>query len=155
SAGHQVADERRHEKWIPARVSMNGAGEIGREAGAAELLREILGYFSGFERFQRDVAAQLANRKVLPQTAHRRLRRSGWGTQCADEEHLRATLPPGERRDEVQRRVVRPMEVFENEDECAVGGDGFERVTDFANHALASHADRVTLERRALFGLHE
>src|SRR5262252_8390357 len=155
SAGHQVTDERRHEEWIPARVSMDGAGKIGRETGAAELQREVLGYFGGLELLQRNLAAQLANRKVLPQTADRGLRRSGWSTKGADEEHLRATLTPTERRDKVQRREIRPMEVFENEDECVVGGNGFECVTDFANHALASHADRVTLERRALLGLHE
>jgi hypothetical protein len=43
------------------------------------------------------------------------------------------------------------MQVFEHEDERAFGGDGFERVTDFADHALACRAGCVTLQRLALF----
>src|SRR5262245_11724444 len=131
---------------------MDGPGEIDSEAGVRELQREVLGYLGGFERLEGDLTAKLANHEILPQTARRRLGSGRGGAQRTDEEHLRTTLTPGKRRNEVQRREVRPMKVLEHEDERTIGGDRFERVADFADHALACHADRVALERLALFG---
>jgi hypothetical protein len=56
-------------------------------------------------------------------------------------------LPP------VERREVRPVQVFEHKDQCAVSCDGIEGFTDFADHALARGTERVAVQ--PLIRLHE
>ena len=134
---------------------MDRTGEIAREADGAELQREVFGHFGGIERLQHDLAAEVVDGKVLPQAAQRALRRFGRRSVRSHHEHPRWPLAASERRDDVERREIRPMQVLEHEDEGVIGGDRFERFADFADHSLARGADGLTLQRLALFGFDE
>src|SRR6478672_8723648 len=47
------------------------------------------------------------------------------------------------------------MQILDYQNQCAVGGNGFERVTQLTDHALACGAEHLPLQCLALSGLDE
>ena len=124
---------------------MDRASEIDREAGAAELQREVLRHFRRVECLQHNLAAQIVNGQVLPEA--RQCRRGGFGRVAVGghHEHPRRPLTASERRHDVEGGEIRPMQILEHEDQRPIGSDGFECFTDFANHPLARGAGGLAL----------
>jgi hypothetical protein len=67
------------------------------------------------------------------------------GPVRADQQEPRRVAAPGEICHEVQRRVIAPVQVFEHEDQRVLGGDGFDRVGQLPQSALARAPGNVTL----------
>ena len=67
-----------------------------------------------------------------------------------DDEEPRRLAPPRNRRAEVERRRIAPLQVLEHDHHRRESGDGLERLRDLAQHALAGHAEELVSEGGAV-----
>jgi hypothetical protein len=134
---------------------MNGGREFRGECCVVELKCEVLGDFGSLERVQRDAFAKSADREILLKADRRWICRSDGSTLGRHDEHPGGFAPSREGRDHIQRREIRPVHVFEHDDQNPIGSDGFEHLADLAHHPLARRPDRFALQRVALVGLDE
>ena len=152
---HQVSDNGCDEQRIAARVPMNQPCKIGREAGVAELKREVFGYFGWLKCLERDLFAKLVDDEVLMQTAQVALESGDWRSPGHEQQQPGWPPTPSERGHDVERRAVGPVQVLEDQHERVIHRDRFERFADLPHHPLARRPEDLSLQRFALIHLDE
>ena len=70
----------------------------------------------------------------------------------ADHHQPRRVAAPRQVADEIERRVVAPVQIFEHDDQRRLGGDRLDRLGHLAQHAFAGGARPLPLQRLALGG---
>ena len=72
------------------------------------------------------------------------------GTIGGEEHQASGLSAPGKGRDEIERRVVAPVDVFQHEHEWHLGGQRLERLGHLAEHPLPRGAEDLSLETIAV-----
>src|SRR5262249_45197839 len=122
----------------------DGTRELGWEGRIVEAPGQVSGDVPLVEELERDLLAQA----VDPQLLHERAQ----GMPCDDDVHRPVAyedenasrlLPAGEHPEQVERRVVAPVEVLEHEHDWRAGAQGLDGLRHLAQHALLGDAEQV------------
>src|SRR5215510_6181933 len=73
----------------------------------------------------------------------------------SDDEQARRFAPLRQRRNEIQRRVIAPVQVFDHQHEWSVGRQRLDRSDNLAQHPLTRRPENLTLQRFASGGVKE
>ena len=141
----QMIERRHHEERVPAGVLAN---EL-RQAVLASVLRlafEVLGDGAFGQRLEHDVVAKLLQTEVVVQAAQWMLSELRILRAIADHDHqARMGAMTGEGRKHVDRRIIRPMKVLEDEGERRLRRESGEEFADLAQHTATDRADQLPL----------
>ena len=70
----------------------------------------------------------------------------------ADQQKTRRVTAPRQVRHEVQGRLIAPVQVLENDNQQAIGGDRFDRLGQVTQRSFARAASKLALQRLAIGG---
>ena len=118
----ELLDEERHA--LGAILDRPGQRRRGR---AAERLRKQRGGVLELERRERQLAEMAAAAQLVAQAAHAMVARQAVGAVCRDDEHGQLVERRCERRQQLERALVGPLQVVEEDQHVALAGDMRER----------------------------
>ena len=91
--------------------------------------------------------AQVVQQQVLPQRLERARRQDQvCGTKRSEQQQLRVLTAPRDRRNDVERAVVDPMQILEDEHERHRLREDLERLAELTDHPLATRSEELALE---------
>ena len=130
---------------------MNDGRQLGREIACGKRDRHVVRDVGLLQPLERQLTSQAVHHQILLErlertVGHDDVRR----TVCADHEQSGRFSPPGDRGDDVERRVIGPVEILEDEHDGGCGGHDFERLAEFTHHTFARGAENLPLERGLL-----
>jgi hypothetical protein len=139
-------------------VNVGGEPPEGRRARLAS--REALGEVGcdvlGSKRLEGKLHAAPVNEQLLLDGAERVLTEDDVGrTVGGEQEEPNGLVSPREVRDQVERRVIAPLQIVEPEHETARGTHRLERLCHLAEHAASGRCTEFLLEKRELATSHQ
>src|SRR5262245_46037803 len=108
---------------------------------------EVFGDFALAKPFEGHLGAHLTDEKILLEGLQR----------VVGEHHVARSVIPekkelgrftatGQRRNDVERGMIRPVEVFQDQKQASLRSDGFQRFADLAHHPLACGSENLLLK---------
>src|SRR5262249_60290719 len=121
-----------------------------------EPLREICGDVRRVEKRQRDLVALPSDAQLLKERLQRMSRYDDvhW-TVAPENEQPRRLLPTCQHPEEVERRMITPVQILEYENERGVSGQRFEGFGHLAQHPLLGYPDQLPTSRVAVVPLRQ
>ena len=114
-------------------------------------LRDVVGDLLLRERIEHDLLAQAMQAQLVPQRLERMVVRDDLGETEAREPHQARVRPPArDMVDELDRRVVAPMQVLGHQQQRPLGGIAVEELAHLAQHAIRAHARELASQGVAL-----
>ena len=97
--------------------------------------------------FELHLMAQVVQQQVLPQRLERARRQDQvCGTKRSQQQQLCVLTAPRDRRNDVERAVVDPMQILEDEHERHRLREDLERLAELTDHPLATRSEELALE---------
>jgi hypothetical protein len=146
----EVVDHVHHEERIALRAAMDGPGDCARprRLRALEPPRDVFTHLDLVQERQADLLTLTVQPQLLHDRPQRMVVRERAGrTIGPDDEEARTLGPPGERREQLERRVIAPVQVLEHQHQRPLDGHRLDRIGQLAQHALVS---RARVGRRAI-----
>ncbi len=156
AALREVIDHRGHEQRIAVGVPVDQRGESRRKLAGRESGRDIRRHVGFLQPFEHHFMTQTVQQQILLQRFQRTVGEDQFRRpQRAEHEQARGLAPPRDRRNHVQRRVIDPVQIFEDQHQRHGLRDHFERFAQLAHHAFPRRAENLALQRRLLFRPHQ
>jgi hypothetical protein len=147
SACEQVIDEGHQEERVAAGPLAEEPCHLVREAAPCEAALQVLRHGVDPEIVERDLATTAARQQSLRDCPQRMVRENQLDGAIGREHKEPSRLRPhGDERQQIHRRRIAPVEIFEHEDERDLGAERLDELRHLAQHALAGGAEQVTSE---------
>ena len=149
--GDELVHHPHHEERIAVRALVHGTRQLGRKRMPAETLRQIRGDMRLAQEREGDVLAlaphpQLLNERAQGMRLHDDIHRA----IAADHQKARCFLAARQHAEQVEGRIVAPVEILDHQQERGRGGqclDGFRHLT---QHALLGDPEQLAAQRLAI-----
>src|SRR5262245_54108073 len=128
-------------------MSLNQSGETARQFAIREPGGKVFGDFALTEPFERHLDTELMKEKFLLECPERTFgARHGARSVTPEKKQLGRFTATGQRRNDVERGMIRPMEIFQDQNQASVRRYNFQRFTYLAHHPLASGPENLLLK---------
>ena len=139
-------EERRHEEGIATRTFAEERRDLGDGVGTESRL-DILRDGISAERADRDLGTEATPAEFACQTVNRMVLCDRIAPPVrANHEQARRLASSGERVDQVDRRGIGPLQVFEDEHERVFAADRLERLEHLSEHPLGRCPDQAAVD---------
>src|SRR5215510_13353135 len=134
-------------------MSLNQTGEPAWQFAIREPGGKIFGNFALAEPFERHLVTELMKEKFLLEGPERTVGAHHHARSVSPEKKQPGRFTAtGQRRNDVERGMIRPMEIFQDQNQAPVRRYNFQRFTYLAHHPLARGAENLLLKGLLLIG---
>ena len=151
--GDEIVHEHGHEQGTPVRVGVNDGGDVTVHCHAAEAALEVRGDIIPGQVLERDLGVPAPRAQRGQHLLDGMVEHGRQGRPVRPQQHrLRALRPLREHRDDVDRALIAPVQIFQDEHQRVIDRDRLHQAGEFAQHPLRRRVGVPAPEPLAVHG---